>query len=1380
MILSENYIKVSGKQYKVKVQCVSTRRLTTMEWLIVNCAAKFHDSPQTGKMTLKTVFEEIFQLTSSEILIKPCIESLISEQAIILDVGSNFDYNTLSFSQIRLTEKGKRMAKDGLFPGATRELPLDIYYNPLTEEMNQYIGGNEQVDDAIDFGTPSDYDVNFPEDKIIEALHKGLVGRGKFVASKLRIESIDCLTATDWDNFIKIEVETLDGDQIITKPEIKEDAVKSLVTNLLQPKELAGEKIANLLWIDVADPQKILGSGKKIKEAFLAVARNGSIVGVHSEIYSVYKRNTSAFKGKVLVLWGEKKFSVQHDKEFLIITIPFAFDVEGCEIINEKNESLSICKKKYVYDGRDVFAPIAFEDKKIIVGGNTFSDWLLKIVEENYINDVRYQALLTLPLFKRNLIKQSKYLEEMWQTADIYKIIDDLTIMAETCNELGSEMICLDSEGDLLWNRLCDFSIEEIFELLGKIMSLNCIHVGSNAQKHIVKMIISKTEPPKTYNELMRVFAAIGIRTKEDARKYEVLEQRLYTHELIADALAVIMDRRFSRLPEFFALDVLFNEYEQAIEGLEFLITNLKIFEKNDTDAIKNAIINCPDIALIQAYISTINLKHGEFLSYDINIHTELKKIDEKRAKNFYSNIDAIKQTVEDVLRCDSLEKISQGNNAKPNEKNAQKVYVVDTCALIHNPDLLLYFSDEDYVRIPTKVIDELGKIKDSRSTKYGPVVARIAAKLTSDIEKKYLKLFNYPNKLRLMIENADLELLPADLDKNVPDNQILSVALKYKGWHIVIISDDGVFRLTSLAQKISTLTSAEFVKQNEVYKKSLNRWVDKFTKAGGDLGVRTDVRPIENAHDKKGELSIGTFAGDESIDSLPVKVLKKYIPKEINEQVLSFIQNNGIKTIGQFRVLSPRNIEGFKAKGRQVILKNNVERAVSLFNSKYQSNNKGTSDEKTTASIQKLSLDNLEGDGKEVVDEKATNEVESQNVLENAVDEALNSEQVAFVSSIYAGNLDEAMMYYLSVTNGSTKHEQAVFLRNILSSVASEGYTSLMCFIVELFPDWQIRQVIGYVDQDVVESVLPNTDWKQIIQLLISEEEYGKVGVLLNEWNIDIDYEKWFPNISKEDLLLQINSTYSIDKYINECLEGDDEKIIEFLLNDKSISSKVLVNVCVRSIIKGGEKVELYAKLLCNHFDNNQEEGKKRSLSWKNVIDIAIALPEAGDEILHQIVERCTSGCYQLIANKHYAQAVLTPRTMEPLTRMLDSNLSVSRVVYIYMNTKLRGEINIDRLIAELVAQGHNEREILACLKDYWILGKIKYVQEDGLVRVAAESISNSRLMVFWADKMHINGENGFVNPEVGQLVYFKLQGYKAGGQFSIHYICTDIAYIK
>ena len=79
------------------------------------------------------------------------------------------------------------------------------------------------------------------------------------------------------------------------------------------------------------------------------------------------------------------------------------------------------------------------------------------------------------------------------------------------------------------------------------------------------------------------------------------------------------------------------------------------------------------------------------------------------------------------------------------------------------------------------------------------------------------------------MIENAELDLLPEELDKNVSDNQILSVALKYSEWDTVIISDDGVFRLTSLAQNIKAITGEEFIKEHEVYKKSLDRWVEKF-----------------------------------------------------------------------------------------------------------------------------------------------------------------------------------------------------------------------------------------------------------------------------------------------------------------------------------------------------------------------------------------------------------------------------------------------------------------------------------------------------------------------------------------------------------------------
>ena len=45
MILSENQLKVPGKMYKVRVKCVSTQRLTTIEWLILNCTKKFENLP---------------------------------------------------------------------------------------------------------------------------------------------------------------------------------------------------------------------------------------------------------------------------------------------------------------------------------------------------------------------------------------------------------------------------------------------------------------------------------------------------------------------------------------------------------------------------------------------------------------------------------------------------------------------------------------------------------------------------------------------------------------------------------------------------------------------------------------------------------------------------------------------------------------------------------------------------------------------------------------------------------------------------------------------------------------------------------------------------------------------------------------------------------------------------------------------------------------------------------------------------------------------------------------------------------------------------------------------------------------------------------------
>ena len=54
------------------------------------------------------------------------------------------------------------------------------------------------------------------------------------------------------------------------------------------------------------------------------------------------------------------------------------------------------------------------------------------------------------------------------------------------------------------------------------------------------------------------------------------------------------------------------------------------------------------------------------------------------------------------------------------------------------------------------------------------------------------------------------------------------------------------------------------------------------------------------------------------------IKELKKYSPM-CDDKVLSFMQINQIKTIGDFRLLTESRARGFAAKSKQTIYKNNL-----------------------------------------------------------------------------------------------------------------------------------------------------------------------------------------------------------------------------------------------------------------------------------------------------------------------------------------------------------------------------------------------------------------------------------------------------------------------
>lgn len=241
---------------------------------------------------------------------------------------------------------------------------------------------------------------------------------------------------------------------------------------------------------------------------------------------------------------------------------------------------------------------------------------------------------------------------------------------------------------------------------------------------------------------------------------------------------------------------------------------------------------------------------------------------------------------------------------------------------------------------------------KDKRNKKYGAELSETARILAREIERTYLKVYNKNNKVRLMIENAAPELLPRELDPDVPDNQILSVALKYKNWEVFIISDDGVFRLAAMAQRIVAMNSEDFINQHKEHYKSLEerikecnsetnteitskdiasdtvseeaseRLADKIAKAVGNIILEPSMQSEEE--DGSQELAI---------DDLPIRELKKYIP-DFNEPVFSYLQSNQVKTVGAFRHLTESKVRNMPAKGKQMVYKNTVMRAVKQLDS--------------------------------------------------------------------------------------------------------------------------------------------------------------------------------------------------------------------------------------------------------------------------------------------------------------------------------------------------------------------------------------------------------------------------------------------------------------
>ncbi len=63
-------------------------------------------------------------------------------------------------------------------------------------------------------------------------------------------------------------------------------------------------------------------------------------------------------------------------------------------------------------------------------------------------------------------------------------------------------------------------------------------------------------------------------------------------------------------------------------------------------------------------------------------------------------------------------------------------------------------------------------------------------------------------------MEISDLSLLPVDFNKRSPDNQILTVALKFKLENPILLTSDNGLQVKAKGLKLTTITLREFLNQ--------------------------------------------------------------------------------------------------------------------------------------------------------------------------------------------------------------------------------------------------------------------------------------------------------------------------------------------------------------------------------------------------------------------------------------------------------------------------------------------------------------------------------------------------------------------------------------
>lgn len=892
MIIAKQLVQTPYMKYSAHITGVAVRKLTIMEWTLLRIVNDYSVNPKYKSFKLSQFFEEILGMNRSELLIRPCINSLLRLKLIEIDGYTSFSMAADTVvGKIHLTESGLNALQRNYIPGESRETEECIYYDLLSgipqaslEDLSIYDTENS----AVRITAQADFEFDFPVDGIIDSINTGRLFLSKYKGNNaIALDAVCTGEELIWStDLLRLDQED-DGTYSCNYP-LTNDVFNQLIKMTSAPFKSSD---AWMTWDNPSEfPPTMLGAKESLSDIENYFAYSDYIFIKHSLWNEFSKKFKKKLKGTTCIIFGAKQFDIVLG-DTISVFVPLLPEDNGTILMVPGKEVVCAAQARCNIENRVLDVWFSYRKSLPI----SVQDWFTQQITDSNKLSPNMAALIFLPVAEISASNRMGLIKTLLGSAPSFEEKAELLQKINKCChdlriDLPNYSYILDDLIEITDYTSADSVIDTLNIAYNKVFSDCDWHLYSEYVLGAAAIYGFRTGILDTYRVLSCILQCKGIDLESFIR---VADNKVFSYipEAELDGMFSAFSENLPELiPEISTVSKDYNELIRSMKSVSELLRNADWYAEADRNDILNDIIMCEELPKAQEATNTIKRILQKLQDIGCTVFSD---------NGICAAISERTMLLSQILSCFVC----------PNGEVAT-VYLIDTCAFMHSPDILKFFNDDEMVRVPFAVLRELDKHKDSNQDEALRKRAAYACKM---IEEKMHKAEAMQDD-HFAVESCNYpELLPPGFSPTKLDDLILSAALHYKLLNPVIITDDTNFRNISRTQGISTLAWESFVLERggnatrSGGEKQPERGVDKPNKQT-DGGKSNDAPGSTVTTEEKPKSSLELFTEQ----TIPAGAKKL----GLNNTEIGVLLAAKIKTVGDFISVSEDQLrELFKKK---------------------------------------------------------------------------------------------------------------------------------------------------------------------------------------------------------------------------------------------------------------------------------------------------------------------------------------------------------------------------------------------------------------------------------------------------------------------------------